>query len=128
MKEQKEKVALLKKVHLSLEAGKTLDSMDLTPSPIRFDFIFGLGTGGLTPFEYELAEKEVGETIALSISKGRIPDMFGHLWPYLPSFPGDVEILYLKVHLIGLSSADQREIIKALAESAEMGDHICDGC
>ena len=128
MNEQKEKIALLKKVHLSLEAGNSLDSMDLTPSPIRFDFIFGLGSGGLTPFEYELAEREVGETFALAVPKGRIPDMFGHLWPYLPSFPGDVETLYLKVHLIGLSSADQREIIKALAESAESGDPICDGC
>ena len=128
MNEPKEKVGPLKKIHLSIEAGKTLDSMDLTPSPIRFDFIFGLGSGGLTPFEYELAEKEVGETIALSLQRDRIPDMFEHLWPYLPAFPGDAKTLYLRVHLIGLSPANQREVIKALAESAESGDHSCDGC
>ena len=128
MKEQKEKVGPLKKIHLSLEAGTIHDSMDLTPSPVQFDFIFGLGTGGLTPFEYELAEKEVGETITLAVPKGQIPDLFGHLWPYMPAFPGNVETLYLKVHLIGLSSPDQREVIKALAENAESGDHTCDGC
>jgi hypothetical protein len=128
MNEKREKVGLLKKVHLSIEAGKTLDSMDLTPSPIRFDFIYGLGTEGLTPFEYELAEKEVGENIFLSVQRGRIPELFGHLWPFLPTLPGDTETLHLKVQLLGLSTADQREVIKALAESAESGGHSCDGC
>ena len=128
MTEKKEKVGLLKKVNLSLEAGKIPDSMDLTPSPIRFDFIYGLGTEGLTPFEYELAEREVGETISLSVRRGRIPELFGHLWPFLPAFPGDEETLYLKIHLLGLSIADQREVIKALAEAADSGGHSCDHC
>ena len=128
MNEPKQKVSPLKKIHLSFEAGKTPDSMDLTSSPVLFDFIFGLGSGGLTPFEYELSEKEIGETMALSLQRDRIPDMFGHLWPYLPAFPGDSKTLYLRVHLLGLSSVSQREVIKALAESAESGDHCCDGC
>ena len=119
----REKVGPLRKVHLSLEAGKTLHSMDLTHSPVRFDFIFGLGSGGLTPFEYELAEKEVGATIELSLQRDRIPEMFGHLWPFLPAFPEDAKTVYMKVRLLGVSSADQREVIKALAASAESGEH-----
>ena len=49
-----EKIGALKKVTLSLEAGRSPEAMDLTSQPLPFEFIFGLGTAGLTPFEVEL--------------------------------------------------------------------------
>ena len=47
------KVKNLKKITLSLKAGTSKDSMNLTPKYSRLEFIFGLGSGGMTPFEYE---------------------------------------------------------------------------
>ena len=99
--------------------------MDLTPEPLRFDFIFGLGIEGLTPFEFELAEKEIGETITLSIQRKQVPEMFGHLTNLLPPFPGDVESFYLKVRVLDLSPVDQREVIKSLADTTGCDDHCC---
>jgi len=125
MREKKEKIRHLKKVHLSLETGKYRDLMDLTPEPLRFDFIFGLGVEGLSPFEFELAEKEVGETITLSIQRDQIPETFGHLTNLLPAFPGDVKSFYLKVRVLELSEVDQREVIKSMANTAGCHDHCC---
>lgn len=125
MGDKKEKIRHLKKVHLSLETGRSHDLMDLTHEPIRFDFIFGLGIDGLSPFEFELAEKEVGETITLSIQREQVPEMFGHLTNLLPTFPGDEQSFYLKVHVLELSSVDQREVIKSLADTTGCDDHCC---
>ena len=52
-------------VALTLEAGTTADSVALTPQPIAYDFIFGLGAEGLVPFERALTDRRVGEQISL---------------------------------------------------------------
>jgi hypothetical protein len=68
-----EKIDLLKKITLSLEAGTTPDSVDLTPQSSLFEFIYGLGISGLTPFEIQLADKRVGEEIRLHLPKPARP-------------------------------------------------------
>ena len=125
MDSEKEMIRHLKKVHLSLETGRTPDSMDLTPTPLRFDFIFGLGTEGLTPFEYELAERAVGETFVLSVSKGGMPELFGHLIFLLPALPEEREPIYMKIGLLGMSPVDQREVIRSMAETTGCKEHCC---
>ena len=125
MNENKEKIGHLKKVHLSLETGRSPDSMDLTPTPLRFEFIFGLGTEGLTPFEYELTERAAGETFVLSVSKEHIPILFGHLACLLPVLPEESEPFYMKIGLLKMSFVDQREVIRSMAETIGCGDHCC---
>ena len=125
MNDNKDKIGNLEKVHLSIETGRTPDSMDLTPNPIPFNFIFGVGTNGLTPFEFELAESHVGETLVLSTTTGKIPELFGHLTHYLPPLPKISEPFYIKIQLLGVSPADQREVIKCMAEATGCGDHCC---
>jgi hypothetical protein len=125
MNDNKKKIRNLEKVHLSIETGRTPDSMDLTPRPIPFNFIFGVGTNGLTPFEYELTERTVGETLVLSMTMEKIPELFGHLSFHFPPLPEISEPFYLKIRLLEVSQADQREVIKSMAETTGCGDHCC---
>ena len=66
-----EKIGVLKKITLSVEAGTAPDSMDLTPKSAHFEFIYGLGTSGLTPFEIQLADKTVAEHDSAYVRIGR---------------------------------------------------------
>jgi hypothetical protein len=120
-----EKIAPLKKVTLSMEAGTTPESMDLTHQPSLFEFIYGLGTRGLTPIEFHLADKTVEDEIRLQINGEEIPQFFQHLIPPPIKIPEDVDVLYLRFRVMEIISAEQREVIKALAEIADCGDDCC---
>jgi hypothetical protein len=125
MKEIKEKVGPLKKITLSWEAGRTSDYMDLTSGPKLFEFIYGLGPAGLSPFEYDLADKVVGDTINIRVKRDQIPEKFEHLEPLLFGFPMGYDTFYLRIKVIKINPADQKEVIKAMAETASCGDNCC---
>jgi len=120
-----EKIEPLKKVTLSFEAGTTPESMDLTPQPSLFEFIYGLGARGLAPIEFQLADKTVEDEVRLQIKGEQIPQVFQHL--ALPPIraPEDVDVLYLRFRVMEIIPAEQREVIKALAEIAGCGDDCC---
>jgi hypothetical protein len=120
-----EKIEILKKITLSVEAGTAPDLMDLTPQPSEFEFIYGLGTSGLTPFEMQLADKTVGEEFHLHMSREEIPQVFQHLVFFPLNLPEDVDSFYLKLRIKSVLKADQREVIKALAEIANCEEHCC---
>jgi len=119
------KIDNLKKITLSLEAGTTPDSKDLNPQSSEFEFIFGLGTAGLTPFEFELADKTVGDEVHLHINQEEMPQVFQHLILPPINIPEHLDSFYLKFRVIKVIPADQREVIKALAEIANCDDHCC---
>lgn len=120
-----EKIDLLKKITLSVEAGTASDTMDLTPESSQFEFIYGLGTSGLTPFEIQLADKTVGEEIRLHLNRQEIPQVFQHLIPFPLNLPEHLDGFYLKLKIMKVIPAEQREVIKALAEIANCEDHCC---
>ena len=124
-KMETEKIDPLKKVTLSIEAGTTPDSMDLIPQSSQFEFIYGLGISGLTPFEMQLADRTVGEQIHLRISREEIPQVFQHLVPFPLTLPEHLDSVYLTIRITEVIPADQREVIKALAEMASCEDHCC---
>ncbi|MCP4689852.1 MAG: hypothetical protein GY859_17500 [Desulfobacterales bacterium] len=116
----------LKKVTLSLEAGATPDAMNLTPTPLSFDFVFGVGAGGWTSFEYALAGKREGDEASLLLKPGEACSLPGNTPPSLLQklqAPGD---LYLKATILRIQSADNREVIRAMAGSSGCGGS-CDG-
>jgi hypothetical protein len=120
-----EKIEVLKKIALSVEAGTTSGLMDLTPQSLEFEFIYGLGTSGLTPFEILLADKTVGEEIQLHLRREEIPQVFQHL-PFFPlNLSEGADSFYFRFIVKGVLQADQREVIKALAEIANCEDHCC---
>ncbi len=120
MTEEQAKVAPLKKLSLHLEAGRSPDRMDLTHGPLPVTFVYGIGKSGLTPFEYELAEKVVGDDIVFSVGADQLDAFFEHLLPLLPgSTPTDP--VHFRVRLENVSTASGREVIQAMAS-------MTDGC
>jgi hypothetical protein len=111
-----EKIDHLRKVSLLLDEGG-----QATP----FEFIFGIGPEGLSPFEFELAGKKEGDVVALQMRGEDVPHTFQHLmFPELDKFERKESFL-LKAHVEKVSPADQKEVIKAMAEMASCGEHCC---
>jgi hypothetical protein len=112
-------------VTVSMEAGSTARTMDLTPTPQECEFVFGIGSGGLTPLEFELAGKHIGEEVLMHIRREDLADTFQHV--PIPSFclSNTLDGCWLKLRIAGVREADQREIIKALADMAGCGSDCC---
>jgi hypothetical protein len=125
MNEGEEKVGHLKKVDLLIEAGRTPETLDLISKPISLSFVFGIGQRGLTPLEFELIDRKVGDALTLKVKPGQLMGIFGHLYVHLLEFPEDIQTIYLRVRLERISAADQREVIKALADLSGCGGHCC---
>jgi len=120
------KVENLKKITLSFKAGTLPDTMDLTPKYPRFEFIFALGKEGMSPFEYALVNKTEGEEVLLHIHKQAFYGIFEHLNPPLWDLFDGREDVYLKSKIAAVDAADNREIVKAMAEMAAHGGGACD--
>jgi hypothetical protein len=121
-----DRVENLRMVTVSVEAGATAETMDLTSTPQEWEFVFGIGSGGLTPLEFELAGKGIGEEALVHVRREDLADTFRHV--PVPSFfsTWPLEGCWLKLRVVGVREADQREIIKALAEMAGCGSQCCD--
>ncbi|MBW2412737.1 MAG: hypothetical protein JRF72_23310 [Deltaproteobacteria bacterium] len=122
------KIDNLKKVTLRLEAGTTADDMNLSLTSSEFEFIFGVGPGGMCPFEYHLVNKAAGEEISMPLKKEETQRMFEHLHLPIMSLFEKHELLHLKIHILKIEQADSRAVVKALADMTSH-DHGCDcGC
>jgi hypothetical protein len=122
------KVESLTKVTLRLEAGTTAGDMNLCLPASEFEFIFGIGPGGMCPFEYLLVNKAAGEEISMPLKKEATHRMFEHLHLPVMSLFEKHDLLYLKIQILKIEQPDSREVVKALADTASH-DHGCDcGC
>jgi hypothetical protein len=89
-----------------------------------FEFIFGIGTEGLSPFELELSGKGLSYERDFRLTRKELEGFFQHLLP--PLFLHDIpEAFTLKVRVVHIAEADQREVIKAMAEASSCGSHCC---
>ncbi len=123
MQEDREKkIAPLKRVRLLLEAGNQAEQVQRFENPREFSFIFGVGREGLTPFEFELADKTVGDELLMTIKPESLAKTFEHLEVELP---GGQSPFYLKTRVQAVEPVSHREIIQAMAQVA--GDCGC-GC
>jgi hypothetical protein len=123
------KVENLKKITLSFRAGTAPDEMDLTPKYPEYIFIFGLAPEGMTPFEYKLVEKVEGDEVLLHLKKDTFSKFFEHLNPPIGDLLDGREEIYLKAKIQAISAAENREIVKALADMTAHGGGGCDcGC
>ena len=125
------KVENLKKITLTIQAGTTPDEMDLSPESPRFEFIFALGLDGMSPFEYELLDKTLGEEVSLHIQKQAFYTFFEHLNPPIWDLFDGRDDVYLTAKIAAIAAADSREIVKALAEMTAHSESGCDcggGC
>ncbi len=123
------KVDNLKKITLSFQAGTSREAMDLTPEHPEFSFIFGLAPEGMTPFEYELVEKTEGDDVLIHLEKNNLNRLFEHLNPPVWDLFDGREDVYLRVKILEVSTADNREVVKAMADMTAHGGGGCDcGC
>ena len=122
------KVENLKKITLTFQAGASSDVMDLIPKYPEFSFIFGLAPEGMTPFEYELVDKFEGDDILLHLNKNTFHRFFERLNPPIWDLFDGREDLYLKAKILEVSTAENREIIKAMADMAAHGGGCDCGC
>ena len=120
------KVENLSKVTLRLEAGITPENMNLSLPSSEFEFIFGIGSGGMCPFEYQLVNRTAGEQVSMSLKKEETHRIFEHLQPAFMRLFEKQDFLYLKIQILKIEQPDNREVIKALADTASH-DHNC-GC
>jgi hypothetical protein len=125
MDERGEKVGSLKKISVLLEAGMRSEVMDLTREPIPYDFVYGVGTHGLSPFEFELSEKREGDEIIIPLRTDEMANFFcHHVIPQL-GIPEGVGEFYLRALIAEISAADPRDIIRAMAEASACRSGCC---
>ncbi|RLB40210.1 MAG: hypothetical protein DRH12_10405 [Deltaproteobacteria bacterium] len=122
-----EKIGHLKLVTIEVQALSDPQASPNDQPGRSISFIFGLGPGGLTPFEMKLWGKGVGEELVLETKKLDMQSFLGHnlLW-FLP----DTKLLQyprLRVEVKGIKQAGDREVIRAMAEITEFG-HGCSCC
>ena len=118
----------LKKIKIRFEAGTSAEKMDLGSGASEFNFIFGLGPSGMSPFEYELIDKEEGDEILIHLKRENTPVFFEHLHLPLGNLFKDRNDIFLKVKIRKIDPADNREVVKAMADITAHG-HGCDcGC
>lgn len=114
----------LMKVSLSLHAGE-ISSDDAMGT--LFEFIFGVGPAGITPFEKALHGKMVGDRIGFEIQSAADGDTLGHLEGPLREQARIMAPVSLQVLITGVRRASDREVIKAMAAGGGCGDCGC-GC
>lgn len=124
-RDEDKKVKSLKKVVLALEAGTRPGASDLTSEPVLWGFVFGIGSGGLTGFEYALADRKEGESVEISLGREMVGEMLGHLSIPLPFEAIEEGPIYIKVGIERVETPDQREVIRAMADASGCGDHCC---
>lgn len=119
------KAGSMQKVTLAFKTGDAPDREGMSPSLYKIEFVFGLGSSGLTPLEFALAEKIPGDEIHLQLRRNQIPPFFGHI-----RFPAihadeDTDPIVLKVRVLEVTPASSQEVVRALAEIANCGDSCC---
>ena len=93
------------------------------------EFIFGLGTEGLTSFERLLHGKTAGDEIEFNVYKERLRTIFGHLCVDLSGVEDcQAESLAVRASVLQVTPASNREVVKAMAAQTSCGDGCDCGC
>lgn len=127
MTEQSKSIDNLKKVTLMLELVKHGEASPEKTVSDAYEFIFGIGSGGLSPIEMELQGRNQGERFIMSIKENEWPGVFGHL--KAPDFSGPIEDadIDLTIFVKGVEPAEQKEIIQAMSAASACGADCCSG-
>jgi hypothetical protein len=126
MNDAGQKVAGLKKVTLSFEAGTEKDKMDLTSGPQSYELVAGIGADGFTLFEYALLNKKVGDVVQLEVHSQEMGDMFGHIDMPLPPSARALDTFFLTVSVDRIEDVDQAGLVRAMAGAVrDCGGDCC---
>jgi len=114
----------MKKVTLSLR--KTGDSGWSQPdaSAVDFEFIYGVASDGLCPFELALAEKSAGDSLTITVPAVEVHEYFGYLYFPLCQVLGlqiAPQTIIFKAEITAVTEADNREVVQSLAKALSHG-------
>lgn len=121
-------VSPLTKISLTVASAPGKNALELTEERL-FSFIYGAASGGLSPFEIQLADRHVGEAFDLTVNQNEIHDFFGHLFmPMKNCFDQMILPVQLKLRITikSVEKANDLEIIKAMKEY--LGSGCGGGC
>jgi hypothetical protein len=114
----------LMKVSLRMATGNPpVESDAATP----FEFIYGTGPSGITPFEKALFGKTVGDRIQFDLAATGFCETVGHLMFPLRKQTGMTDPASLEVTITDITRARDREVVKAMAAGGSCSDCGC-GC
>lgn len=94
---------------LDIDTGKSAQRVE------AYSFIVGVGSGGLSPFEYALLEKRAGDRIRLEIDPWQVNETFEHLQPPMPVLAHQGGPVVIDAVVTAVAQAEPREIVKAMA-------------
>jgi hypothetical protein len=121
----------MQKVIVAMSAGRGPEDEPYPLSEARAEFVYGIGTGGMTPFEYLLAGRAQGDRVHFWLERSDQQRFFAHLPPPALFPAAGHERVYVTARIERIEKAQSREIIKAMAEAAAQGGEGCDcgwGC
>ncbi len=110
--------------------GLRVTIKDINGNPLlnssEFDFIFGIGTTGLAPLEYLIEGKCQGDEVQIRVENRDITHIFGHIPPpfSIESIKIDTPFI-ISIEILSVSTPEDREVIRALADIANCGEHCC---
>ena len=93
-----------------------------------FQFIYGIGAAGITPFEKSLYGKRVGDRVALRLDTANQCEAIGHLSLPLREQTGITLPASLQITVDEITRADNREIVSAMASGGSCGADCDCGC
>jgi hypothetical protein len=99
--------------------------MDLTGGAKTETFIFGIAVDGLTPFEAKLHGKKPGDELDFSVAPEEGPAFMGHLCEMLPRPGPSGGPLFVRVKVVNIGQAKNREVVAAMAELSACGEGCC---
>lgn len=120
-----EKIEYMRKIRLSLETDNNPDRESAETVKNTMEFVYGLGSSGLTPFEFALAGKMPGDEIHLRLHRHQIPSYFGHIRIPALQASREPDPIVLKARVLQVQPASSREVVRTLAEIANCGDSCC---
>lgn len=122
----------MKKLRLQISAASTPGTAP-GGDPVAVEFIYGVASDGLSPFERVLSGKNKGDILSLSVAAGGAQGYFGNILGNIQQLLGLTILpptIYLTVEIEEILDAENREIVQALAKSLSHGcGGSCDcGC
>lgn len=121
MSDEQITVAHLRKVRIRIDPLEGDAFSGDVDRALTYQFIFGIGSRGLSPLEMELHGKALGEEILLPVPPEGLEALFGHL--ALPAFPvqQDKESARIRLTVERVAPAEEREVVQAMSETAACG-------
>lgn len=114
----------MKKVSMKLNAGTSPGKYNFTPEPVTLEFIYGISGQGMTGFELQMKGKREGDTVRLTVTQQEARPYFGALFNELTHAAGVTIMppqLYLEFKVTNIKTAENREVVKAMAKSLGHG-------